>query len=226
MTAAPSRLLGTPTTRGIGCGGSSPRGPGPAAPPGTGPSSRPGRPPRTGGWCAVSGGQTQRPQVRPARLLVMASATTPLKRAWDGQRWLKMCESFQSAAAGATAVIRLARASRPLPGLATHGPGGGSHHGPPAGGCGRLRDPWSSLTWMPASVHDGRHPTWQLSPGTGRADVPIRIEDQKELAALLGRAVWRSPGVMRRAPLLDRRTQSGSAHRGRPGRAARWPASA
>src|SRR5213078_1257315 len=45
----------------------------------------------------------------------MVSATTPWKRAWEGQRWLKMCESFQSAAIGATAVIRLARVSRPRP---------------------------------------------------------------------------------------------------------------
>src|SRR5918996_3405326 len=54
-------------------------------------------------------------RLRPARLLVMASATTPWKRACEGQRWLKMCESFQSAATGATAVIRLARVSRPRP---------------------------------------------------------------------------------------------------------------
>src|SRR5512132_450875 len=54
-------------------------------------------------------------RLRPARLLVMASATTPWKRAWEGQRWLKMWESFQSAAIGATAVIRLARVSRPRP---------------------------------------------------------------------------------------------------------------
>jgi hypothetical protein len=54
-------------------------------------------------------------RLRLARLLVMARATTPWKRAWDGQRWLRMCESFQSAATGATAVITLARVSRPRP---------------------------------------------------------------------------------------------------------------
>src|SRR5512132_678213 len=54
-------------------------------------------------------------RLRPARVLVMANATTPWKRAWEGQRWLKMWESFQSAATGAAAVIRLARVSRPRP---------------------------------------------------------------------------------------------------------------
>src|SRR5512132_874151 len=54
-------------------------------------------------------------RLRPARVLVMVSATTPWKRAWEGQRWLKMWESFQSAATGAAAVIRLARVSRPRP---------------------------------------------------------------------------------------------------------------
>jgi hypothetical protein len=48
-------------------------------------------------------------------VLVIVSPTTPWKRAWDGQRWLKMCESFQSAATGATAVITFARVSRPRP---------------------------------------------------------------------------------------------------------------
>jgi hypothetical protein len=48
-------------------------------------------------------------RLRPASVLVMASATTPWKRAWEGQRRLKMCESFQSATTGAAAVIRLAR---------------------------------------------------------------------------------------------------------------------
>src|SRR5829696_6854723 len=54
-------------------------------------------------------------RLRLARPLVMARATTPWKRAWEGQRWLKMWESFQSAATGASAVIRLARVSRPRP---------------------------------------------------------------------------------------------------------------
>jgi len=36
----------------------------------------------------------------------IASAVTPWNRACAGQRWLKMCESFQSAASGAAAVIR------------------------------------------------------------------------------------------------------------------------
>src|SRR5512132_3499079 len=54
-------------------------------------------------------------RLRPASVLVMANATTPWKRAWEGQRWLKMWESFQSAATGAAAVIRLARVSRPRP---------------------------------------------------------------------------------------------------------------
>src|SRR6266571_813672 len=45
----------------------------------------------------------------------IVSAVTPWKRACAGQRSLKMCESFQSAARGAAAVITLARVSRPLP---------------------------------------------------------------------------------------------------------------
>jgi hypothetical protein len=54
-------------------------------------------------------------RLSPASVLVMANAVNPWKRAWEGQRWLKMCESFQSAARGASAVIRLARVSRPRP---------------------------------------------------------------------------------------------------------------
>src|SRR5512132_3942835 len=54
-------------------------------------------------------------RLRPASVLVMASATTPWKRAWEGQRWLKMWDSFQSAASGAAAVIRVGRVSRPRP---------------------------------------------------------------------------------------------------------------
>src|SRR5215472_18905875 len=46
---------------------------------------------------------------------VIASAVTPWKRACPGQRSLKMCESFQSAATGAATVITLARVSRPRP---------------------------------------------------------------------------------------------------------------
>src|SRR5258707_14993599 len=46
---------------------------------------------------------------------VIASAVTPWKRACAGQRLLKMCESFQSAATGAATVITLARVSRPRP---------------------------------------------------------------------------------------------------------------
>jgi hypothetical protein len=65
-------------------------------------------------------------RLRPASVLVMASATTPWKRAWEGQRWLKMWESFQSVATGAAAVIRLARAAAGLP---PHGAGSDSHHG-------------------------------------------------------------------------------------------------
>ncbi len=52
-------------------------------------------------------------RLRPARVLVMVRVTTPWKRAWEGQRGLEMCESFQSAATGATAVLRLATVSRP-----------------------------------------------------------------------------------------------------------------
>src|SRR5580704_4337375 len=46
---------------------------------------------------------------------VIASAVTAWKRACAGQRSLKICESFQSAASGAAAVITLARVSRLLP---------------------------------------------------------------------------------------------------------------
>src|SRR5262252_3579891 len=46
---------------------------------------------------------------------VIASAVTPWKRACPGQRSLKMCESFQSAATGAATVITFARVSRPRP---------------------------------------------------------------------------------------------------------------
>src|SRR5712692_2803819 len=45
----------------------------------------------------------------------IASAVTPWKRACAGQRSLKICESFQSAARGAATVITLARVSRPRP---------------------------------------------------------------------------------------------------------------
>src|SRR6516225_6494465 len=51
------------------------------------------------------------------KVMAIASAVTPWKRACAGQRLLKMCESFQSAARGAAAVIPLARVSRPLPSM-------------------------------------------------------------------------------------------------------------
>jgi hypothetical protein len=41
--------------------------------------------------------------------------TTPWKRAWESQRWLKMWELFQSAPTDPTAAIRLAKVSRPRP---------------------------------------------------------------------------------------------------------------
>lgn len=58
-------------------------------------------------------------------MLDIVSAVTPWNRACAGQRSLKMCESFQSAAKGTAAVITLARVSRLLPSTRPLRPGTG-----------------------------------------------------------------------------------------------------
>src|SRR5829696_545618 len=69
-------------------------------------------------------------RLRLARPLVMARATTPWKRAWEGQRWLKMWESFQSAATGHHG-DQVGQGKQAAPGFAAHGGGSDVHHGPP-----------------------------------------------------------------------------------------------
>src|SRR5918995_248658 len=91
--------------------------------------------------CRSVAGDHSDHRLRLARPLVMARATTPWKRAWDGQRWLKMWESFQSAATGASAVIRLARVSRPRPAWRPMAVEARSIRVLLVGAGGRLRDP-------------------------------------------------------------------------------------
>lgn len=106
VAPAPSRLTGTPATRCTGCGGSS------TAVPGTSGARKNGAQYATGtaaaknraaAWSLWPDHRDQMPA--DDNVVVIASAVTPWKRACAGQRSLKICESFQSAASGATAVM-------------------------------------------------------------------------------------------------------------------------
>src|SRR5579875_3600347 len=116
VAAAPSRLTGTPTTRWTGCGGSS------TAVPGTSGAAKNGAQYATGTAAAKNRAVPRSPaadqidqMLTDDSAVAIASAVTPWKRACAGQRSLKMCESFQSAATGAAAVITFASVSRPRP---------------------------------------------------------------------------------------------------------------
>ena len=111
VAAAPRRLVGTPASRGTGCGGSS------TAVPGTRGARKNGAQYATGTAAAYSRVEASsfvpdhRDQMfRDDSVTAVASAVTPWNRACAGQRSLKMCESFQSAARDATTVITLAAA--------------------------------------------------------------------------------------------------------------------
>src|SRR5690348_17312517 len=89
----------------------------------------------------------------------IASAVTPWKRAWPGQRLLKMCESFQSAATGATAVITLAKVSRLFP---------------------SVRPPWPATGWVIGASDrlDGVGPTL-LTVSCARPHTPTTVCGQR-----------------------------------------------
>jgi hypothetical protein len=110
VAAAPSRLTGTPATRWTGCGGSS------TAVPGTSGATKNGAQYATG--TAAANSRALARSLPPDQMdqmltadseVAIASAVTPWNRACPGQRSLKTCESFQSAATGAATVITLAR---------------------------------------------------------------------------------------------------------------------
>ena len=118
VAAAPSRLIGTPATRWTGWGGSS------TAVPGTSGATKNGAQYATG--TAAAKNRTLARSPAPDQIdqmlaadneAAIASAVTPWNRAWAGQRSLKICESFQSAASGAATVIMLAKVRRLRPAI-------------------------------------------------------------------------------------------------------------
>lgn len=131
VAAAPSRLTGTPTTRWTGCGGSS------TAVPGTSGAAKNGAQYATGTAAAKNRAVPRSPaadqidqMLTDDSAVAIASAVTPWKRACAGQRSLKMCESFQSAATGAAAVITFRERQQAA---AEHAPAVGRHAKIPRG---------------------------------------------------------------------------------------------
>ena len=132
VAAAPSRLTGTPATRATGCRGSS------TAVPGTSGATKNGAQYAIGTAAAKNLAVSRSPapdhtdqMLSDDSEVAMASAVTPWKRACSGQRSLKMCESFQSAAMGAATVITLARVSRLRPSTRPFRPATGLVIAPP-----------------------------------------------------------------------------------------------
>src|SRR5215216_5693065 len=120
----------------------------------------------------------------------MARVTTPWKRAWEGQRWLKMCESFQSAATGASAVITLARVSRPRPASRPMAVEASSITVLLVGTGARMRDP-RLAAMLPVSV--------SVTPSLGRTVGFLRPREPDGYPDQVGSGLWRDRGRPARA---------------------------